>query len=350
MIPFRQTQLPTTVSESRMQAVYEHIKTPIKHGAVMKLENMLTDSPSVFRRGDRFYMYFISISKETGSSGYETHLAESGDLLNWTYRGTVLRRNTLENWDSKQCAGYAAYMDIDFDGSYELEKIDGCYRISYLAGNSDGYEPDPLYMGLTRSTDPTDLDAFERLPEPILRPEDPDARPFETRTLYKSFLFRDAAEVTGYPYVNIYNAKGKDGRERIFLAVSDDGENFERYGDRAVLDRIASDPGTLITGDPQIIRMEDLYVMLFFRYNEGSGAFNTFACSYDLVNWTLWDGQPLIEPDEPWDNVHAHKPWFVRYNGVNYHFYCAVNDREERFIALAHSDTGSAQSKLGGEA
>ena len=337
MIPFKQTTLPVKVPAETMAGVYDQIKTPVKHGAVMKLEDAVTDSPSVFRFGDRFYMYFISISKDTGSSGYETHLAVSDDLLNWEYLGTVLRRNDQNRWDSRQCAGYGAYMDMDFNGTYELQKVAGTYHVSYLAGNSDGYEPDPLYMGLARSDDPTNPHAFTRFPDPILRPEDPDGRPFETRTLYKSYLFRDEAQVTGYPYVNVYNAKGEDSRERIFLAVSNDGEHFERYGHCAVIDRTVAEPSTLITGDPQILKLGDLYVMLFFRFNAGGGAFDTFACSYDLQNWTLWEGEPLIAPTLPWENVHAHKPWFIRKDGVNYHFYCAVNDMGERFIALAHS-------------
>ena len=337
MIPFRQTGLPTEVPAAEMERVYARLQTPVKYGAVIKWENARTDSPSVFRYGDGFYMYFIAISGDTGSSGYETHLARSSDLLHWEYLGPVLRRNSLNRWDSRQCAGYAAYIDVDFEGAFELQRTAGFYHISYLAGNSDGYEPDPLLMGLARSTDPTDPRAFSRLPGPILRPGDPDARPFEDRTLYKSFLFRDDARVTGRPFVNAYNAKGRDGRERIFLAVSRDGERFERYGDRAVLDATADSPEALITGDPQIIRMDSLYVMLYFRLNRTGGAFNTFACSYDLIRWTRWTGPPLIAPTESWENVHAHKPWLIRHEGVNYHFYCAVNDRNERFIAVAHS-------------
>ena len=337
MIPFKPTSLPKTVPADVMKRVYDQIKTPVKYGPVMKLERDWTDSPSVFRHGDSFYMYFIAISKDTSVSGYETHLAKSSDLLHWEYQGAILRRDDRNRWDSKQCAGYGAYMDIDFHGDYRLQKVAGAYHVSYLAGNSDGYEPDPLYMGLARSDDPTNPDSFTRFEAPILRPEDADSRPFETKTLYKSYLFRDEAEVTGYPYVNVFNAKGEDNRERIFLAVSDDGEHFERYGDRAVIDRISLEPSTLITGDPQIIKLDDLYVMFFFRFNGGAGAFDTFACSYDLQNWTLWDGAPLIAPEFPWENVHAHKPWFIRKDGVNYHFYCAVNDQNERFIAVAHS-------------
>lgn len=320
-----------------MKRVHARLQTPVKHGPVMKFDDAFTDSPSVFRYGGLFYMYFISIAKDVEDSGYETHLARSADLLHWTYLGPVLRRGGPDRWDGRQCAGYAAYMEIGFNGTYELQPIGGFYHISYLAGNSDGYEPDPLCMGLARSSDPTDPAAFTRLPLPVLRPDDPDARPFEEKTLYKSFLFRDDALTAGYPFVAVYNAKGRDGRERIFLAVSADGERFVRYGDRAVLDCTAETPGARITGDPQILRMDDLYVMLCFRLNPVGGAFNTFACSYDLAHWTPWAGEPLIAPAEPWENVHAHKPWFIRHNGVNYHFYCAVNDRNERFIAAASS-------------
>ena len=42
-------------------------------------------------------------------------------------------------WDSKQCAGYAAFPDITFGGTNMLQKVNGSYYISYLAGNSDGY-------------------------------------------------------------------------------------------------------------------------------------------------------------------------------------------------------------------
>lgn len=337
MVPFRKTT-NAPVTREEMRAVYEHIKTPVKHGAVIKWDNDFTDSPSVFRKDGRFYMYFVAISKDCSVSGYETHLAVSDDLLNWEYIGPVFRRNDANRWDSKQCAGYAAFVDVGYDAESALRAVNGRYYISYLAGNSDGYEPDPLYMGLAKTSDPTDPNGFTRFEQPILRPDDADARPLETLTLYKSCLFEDVLGATGYRYVNIYNGKAQDFTERIFLAVSNDGENWERYGDTHVLDRGAEVPNTVITGDAQIVCIGDIYVMLFFHWISGKGAYDSFACSRDLVHWTVWDGAPLVEPTEPWDNVHAHKPCFVRYQGVNYHFYCAVNDQNERFIAVATSE------------
>lgn len=337
MIPFDKQKLKEFVSQEKCKEIYEKIKTDGQKTAVIKMDGFLTDSPTIFNMNGCYYMYFISISKDINTSGYETHLARSTDLLNWEYLGTVFRRNGLNRWDSKQCAGYAAYVDINFCGGSRINRVNGKYYISYLAGNSDGYEPDPLFMGMASTDNPTDPDSFTRFPEPILRPDDKDIRPFEDTTLYKSFIFEDKAMVTGYRYVNIYNAKAADRRERIFLAVSNDGENFERYGESCVFCRDKTHPETLICGDPQIVKIDDVYVMFYFVYVDGKNAYNTFACSYDLVNWTDWEGEPLVKPDSELDDLHAHKSFFVRKDNENYHFYCAVNLKGERCIAVAVS-------------
>ena len=111
MIPFVKSDKPR-VTDAEMQEIYEKIKTPKKLGAVVKWENDFTDSPGVFKWGDKFYMYFIAISKDCNISGYETHLAESEDLIHWNYVGPIFCRNELNHWDSKQVAGYAAFYDI----------------------------------------------------------------------------------------------------------------------------------------------------------------------------------------------------------------------------------------------
>ena len=64
MINFKETKLPAIVSEEVMQNVYLKLKTPYKYGAVCKRENELTDSPSVFRIGEKWYMMYLTISKE----------------------------------------------------------------------------------------------------------------------------------------------------------------------------------------------------------------------------------------------------------------------------------------------
>lgn len=63
-------------------------------------------------------------------------------------------------------------------------------------------------------------------------------------------------------------------------------------------------------------------------------AFNTFAASYDLVHWTDWKGADLVIPSKEYDEMFAHKSYVIKHNGVVYHFYCAVNNSEQRGLPL----------------
>ena len=54
------------------------------------------------------------------------------------------------------------------------------------------------------------------------------------------------------------------------------------------------------------------------------------AVSKDLVNWTDWEGENLIQSSEPYDELYAHKSWVLKYKGIVYHFYCAVNKAGDR--------------------
>ena len=56
--------------------------------------------------------------------------------------------------------------------------------------------------------------------------------------------------------------------------------------------------------------------MLYFIYEPGIGAYNTFAVSDDLINWTKWDGNPLVKSELEWENVFAHKQWVIKENNV----------------------------------
>ena len=324
------------ISKEKMQEIYEKIKTPYKYGAVIKNDEYLTDSPSVFRYNGKWYMYYIMIHKNVENSGYETHLASSDDLTNWKYSDKLFERIENGHWDSRQIAGYAAFVDNDFGGTNEIKSVNGKYYMAYLGGNLNGYETDPLSMGLAYSDSPTGK--FTRFENPILSPKDADAREFETLTLYKSDMFIDRAMTLGHKYVNAYNAKPLDNKERIYLAVSDDGEHWKRYLDKPIIDEAKTIPNLLISGDPQIVKLDNLYVMFFFRSIENGGAYNTFAVSENLTDWTIWDGEPLIKPEYDWENVFAHKSCVVKDSGIVYHYYCAVNDKGERFIALATSE------------
>jgi predicted GH43/DUF377 family glycosyl hydrolase len=343
------------VPQEKMQAIYEEVKTPFKYGLVVVPEHdsVKIDCPSVFRKGNKWYMTYIVF----GGRGYETWLAESKDLLNWSKLGKIMSMSADTTlWDASQKAGYLALVDYKWGGSYKLNKYDGRYWMSYIGGKEKGYESGLLSIGIAHTKkNPAAPHEWDRTPLPVLASTDPDARWWENRKEFKSTVIHDRKKHTGYPFVMFYNANGDTAKnnvktrwfERIGMAVSDDMVNWKRYQPEPVVHHPAG-----ITGDPVIQQIGDIYVMFYFGafWQDRQGAFNRFACSYDLTNWTDWTGNNLIESSEPYDEQYAHKPYVVKHKGVVYHFYNAVNKKQQRGIAVATSkDLGKSTMTFVGE-
>ena len=323
------------VDTNTMQQIYDEVKTPFKYGVVIRGAdtNEFVDCPSIFRSGNHWFMMYVAI---TNKIGYQTFLARSDDLLHWEKLGKILSFTKTNDWDAWQEDGGIALCDYRWDGSHKLEKFGGKFWLSYIGGAKQGYETDPLSMGIAWTKNPAKVKEWNRLTEnPVLSPKQADVRSFEHKTLYKSSIIHDASESLGWPFVMFYNGKYKNGYERIGMAVSTNMVNWNRYGENPVVANGEAKTNG-ITGDPQIVKMGDVWTMFYFGAGWKPHAFDTFACSYDLVHWTKWEGQNLIEPSEPYDKTYAHKPWVLKWNGVVYHFYCAVGS-EGRVIALATS-------------
>ncbi|MBO5719434.1 MAG: hypothetical protein J6R71_07455 [Bacteroidales bacterium] len=330
------------VSAEVMQQVYEETKTPYKYGLVIAPTDNKhkMDCPTVFRENGKWYMVYIVYNGRTGKDGrgYETWIAESEDLLHWETLGRVLSFKD-EGWDANQRAGYPALQDMDWAGSYKLGKFQGKHWMSYFGGIKTGYEGTPLHIGMAYTDKKiTEAHEWESLESPIMSTDEPETQWFETITQYKSLVYEDKENNR---FMLFYNAAGINPAngvkaERIGIAYSKDMVNWERYPGNPVFGH----ENGMITGDAHIQKMGDLYVMFFFGAfwnNRPYDAFNTFACSYDLIHWTEWQGQDLIYPTEAYDNWFAHKSFLVKYQGVVYHFYCAVNKDNQRGIAVATS-------------
>jgi predicted GH43/DUF377 family glycosyl hydrolase len=330
-----------TISEKTMDAVYQKIKTPFKYGLVLTPsdKNKKMDCPSIFRKGDAWYMSYIIYD----GRGYETWLAKSPDLLHWTTTGRILSFSDTTNsapWDANQKAGYISLQDPAWGGTYQLQQYNGKYWMPYFGGTSKGYEAGTLSISMAfTDKNPAEPIEWQRLGHPILTPHDSTVSWWDNHTMYKSWVVWDKQKHTGHPFLLYYNANGdsldkKRGAERIGIAVSDDMIHWSRFGHDPLLDH-----GTGITGDPYIQKMGDIYVLFYFgAFWKGThAAFNRFACSYDLIHWTDWTGPDLIEPSEPYDEVFAHKSFVINYKGIIYHYYCAVDKKGNRAIALATS-------------
>lgn len=325
------------VTQEEMQAVYEEVKTPYKLGLVLAPEEgEAVDDPHVFRYKDAWYMMYVRYDNK----GYETCLAKSDDLVRWERLGVAFQRGEEGAWDASQAAGYPMLLDERWEGPNTLRKHDGRYWMFYLGGSFEGYETDPLSSGIASTKDPTALLSWERYEgNPVLQPSDPDARDFERKTIYKHFVVEDPTRELGGRFVSFYNGKREDvWQESMGIAVSDDMRHWKRVGSEPVL--CDCKPGQSgISASGMVRKIGDLWVMFYFGTNwrpDTPGAYDTFACSRDLVHWTRWDGKLLIAPEESWENIYAHKPWVIKHNGIVYHYYCAVGDRG-RGIALATS-------------
>lgn len=328
------------ITNAVMEEVYNEIKTPYKYGLVMvPTDNSYKmDCPSVFKKDGKWYMTYLIFE----GRGYETWLAESDDLLNWKHLGKVMSfSKDTTDWDVNQKAGYIALQDPTWGGSYEWKKYDNKYWMSYFGGNTTGYEAGILSMGMAYSKKlPTTAHEFERLAEPVLRPNDDKAKWWDNSTMYKSSVIRDVQKETGHEFIMYYNARGDSinpakGAERIAMAVSNDMKNWKRYGDNPLINHHKG-----ISGDAYIQRINDTWVMFYFgAFWTGwdQGAFNRFAVSNDLIHWKDWEGDNLIQSSEDYDDLFAHKSFVVKDNGVVYHFYCAVNKAQQRGIAVATS-------------
>lgn len=336
------------VSHERMAEVYRESSTPYKYGlAVAPQDNShKIDCPTVFREQDKWYMTYVVYNGSGGKDGrgYETWIAESDNLLEWKTLGRILSYRDA-GWDLNQRGGFPALIDMDWGGTCSLGRHDGRCWMTYIGGEGKGYEAisAPLGVGLAWTEgSPATAHEWQSLDRPVLSVTDKDVQWWESLTEYKSTVFNDPAKTLGAPFVMYYNAGGINPAngvkgERIGIALSDDMTHWRRYEGNPVFSHETR--GT-ITGDAQIVRMGDLYVMFYFSAFNPSRrykAYNTFACSYDLVNWVDWDGDDLIYPTRDYDEMFAHKSWLVKHDGVVYHFYCAVNNAGQRGIAVATS-------------
>ena len=329
------------VDEQTMRKVYNEVKTPYKYGLVVVTHDSTkkVDCPTVFRYNDNWYMSYIVFN----GRGYETWLSQSDDLLHWKTLGKMLSFSSDTTvWDASQKAGYVALQDNQWGGSYQLLQYDNKYWMTYIGGKEKGYEAGNLSIGMAyTSSNPSKPHEWNRLSKPVLTKGDTDVRWWENRKLFKSTVVWDKRKTTGHPFVMYYNANGDTTGvkqtqwfERIGMAVSDDMVHWQRFQRNPVLQHEQG-----ITGDPNVQKMGDLWVMFYFGafWKDKDGAFNRFACSYDMVHWTDWKGEDLIQSSEDYDNRFAHKSFVLKYNGVVYHFYCAVDNKDNRGIAVATS-------------
>ncbi|MBQ3699501.1 MAG: beta-galactosidase [Prevotella sp.] len=348
------------IADDVMQRIYQEVRTPYKYGLVVAPTDNYhkIDCPTVFQQDGKWLMTYVVYNGKEGldGRGYETWLAKSDDLLHWQTLGRILSYKD-DGWDMNQRGGFPALIDWTWGGSYGIAKYKNNYWMTYIGGHGTGYEAvrEPLNIGMAWTKDDiTQAHEWQSDDKPLMSINDKDAQWWEKLVQYKSTIYSLPSpspkgegsglpkELAKYRFVMFYNAGGinpdnKLKAERIGIALSNDLKKWKRYDGNPVF---ANEVGGIITGDAQIAKMGDHYVMFYFKAYDPSrkyNAFNTFAVSKDLIHWQRWEGEDLIWPTKPYDEMFAHKSYVVKHDGVVYHFYCAVNNDQQRGIAVATS-------------
>ncbi len=331
----------------RVQTPYRY-PHPVLHGSgrAGAFDSKGVDCPFVFLHNGMYHMMYVGFD----GIGYQTALAVSEDLLHWSFRGMVLKRQMeCDRWD--RVGGAGVWMIKESDSIWEiprLKKIDGKYWLIYHAYPGVGYESGPAEIGLAWTKDERLLDwQLPQAPQLSWR----DGADWEQGGLYKSCVVQQDGEY--YMFYNAKNQKAEDWTEQIGVVRSSDLQHWKRERQHPVLPVSKGAWDGQFTADPYVVRDQDRWLMFYYGLGEVGAdkkrhAQEGLAVSKDLLHWEKAE-EPILTYGAPGsiDSGHAHKPAIFYQNGVLYHFYCATRpgqpgdpancDGEYRTICVAAS-------------
>lgn len=322
------------LARGQSRAAPERLRTPYKvnrlvvppSGTPGAFDEKAVDCPFVFRQDNRFGMTFLGFD----GIGYQTGLAWSSNLLDWTVEGCIaardvanplLRHNVAINWIVRE-------NDIESPG--RLRRFHGEYLGVYHAYPNPGYEQGPAVIGICRSRDLMKW----RFAEPCLHAE--EGAGWERGGLYKPCLVEHRGQ-----FHLFYNAKNAERRwhEQTGVAVSRDLKTWTRYeGNPVIRNGPAGSADERFASDPCVVRAGREWALFYFGLDAKGVARDLVALSSDLRAFTKCEGV-LIDVGGPGsiDEKYAHKPSVIVKDGVLYHFYCAVAKDNRRGISVAAS-------------
>jgi hypothetical protein len=339
------------------QTPYKYPKLLMKGtGREGDFDQLSVDDPIVFHAHGRFYMLYIGFD----GTGYQTGLASSNDLIEWTRVALVGPRSAASLYTKYNLAISSILRDKNLHGTGEAIRVDGQYLAAWNAYPSAGYEEGAAVIGLARSNDLLHW----TLSEPVLRPE--DGAPWEHGGLYRPDLLLD-----GGIYYLYYNAKtdplpksvGGGWHEQTGVATSSDLTQWKRYPGNPILPNgprgsatypatnplhdqsplISDSRDSRFASNPFVMKNGRHYAMFYFGfgYQRPGRACEMLALGDDPYHFTKVP-EILIDTGRPGsiDETFAHKPSLIYHEGALYHFYCAVSGQypnEVRGVAVARS-------------
>ncbi|GAA4006084.1 hypothetical protein [Sphingomonas humi] len=287
------------------------------------------DCPFVFSAHGRFYLTYVGFD----GRGYQTGIAESKDLINWTRQELILARDPSDPITRFNIACASILRENELRSPGRLIKVAGRYVAAWHAYPGEGYEEGAAVIGLATSSD---LRHWQRGPV-ILRPE--DGAEWERGGLYKPYLIRDGD--TFYLY---YNAKteGTPWFEQTGVAMSKDLRHWVRNSANPLIrNGPKGSPDYRFASDPVVLRHRGEWAMFYFGRAADGPCRELLATGSTPIAFHK-AGEVLVDIGKPGsiDEKFAHKPAILYHNGALYHFYCAVSGKwpnDTRGLAVARS-------------
>eukprot|EP00986_Skeletonema_menzelii_P013760 scaffold8361_cov136-Skeletonema_menzelii.AAC.2 len=289
----------------------------------------MTDVPTVFQLpgdDDTFYMSFVGFD----GIGYQSFIAESSDLVEWTNLRLAMGYGEEGAFDHGGVVlGAYHYESYRIDAPRMLKRTKNDKFLSLYGAykKKNEYEADPGYQGLASSCD--GINWKREKDEYILSIYGPgEVDDWEKHSIYQPWL----VEHDGV-YYNFYNAKQMpEWIEQIGIATSQCLYDWERHCDNPIISVSKDGFDTQFCSDAKVFWDEDRKHWVMFFYGVGRGAAHIMiAFSRDLIHWER-DTTPLYQAGgnlSGLDKKYAHKVSIV-YNPKNdtfYMFYCAVGDK-----------------------
>jgi hypothetical protein len=314
------------------------------------------DDPIIFYANGAFQMLYIGWD----GIGYQTGLATSKDLVNWTRTALVAPRDPASKYTKYNIALSSIVRDKQLHSRGDAIKVNGKYLGAWNAYPSAGYEEGAAVIGLAHSDDLLHW----QLTDPILTPE--QGAPWEHGGLYRPDLMLDRG--TYYLYYNaktdtLPKSEGGGWHEQTGVATSTDLKTWVRFKDNPILRNgargsatypasnpiSATSPATpdardsRFASNPYVVKNGRDFAMFYFgfRYQQPGNACELLALGSDPFTFVKVP-EVLIDVGAPGsiDETYAHKPSVIMHEGILYHFYCAVSGKwpnETRGIAVARS-------------
>jgi Glycosyl hydrolases family 32 N-terminal domain len=164
-----------------------------------------------------------------------------------------------------------------------------------------------------------------KLGEPILHPE--DGQSWERGGLYKSHLLMDAGT-----YYIFYNAKNQTAGlwfEQTGFATSFDLVHWTRYpGNPVIQNGPADSVDERFASDPVVLRYHGLWGVYYFGLSADNHARELLTLGADPEHLSKVP-DPVIDVGPPGsiDDRYAHKPAVISWRGDLYHFYTGASGR-----------------------